>query len=111
MANSGEEQKVVKLEWEEIEALPTVYANNVAVTHASGDEFYLIFGEAAPPTEMFRRGTVQRIPIRPVAKIAVFPGSMLRIARAIYQNAQNFLEKTRTAEEEDAPSTTLTRAS
>lgn len=105
MAESGQPKQAVKLEWEGIEDLPTVYANHIVVTHASGDEFYLVFGEAAPPTAFIQRQTIDRVPIRPVAKIAVSPGSMLRIAQAISQNAQTFLESARAEQEEDAEPT------
>jgi hypothetical protein len=105
MAESSQPKQTVRLEWEDVEDLQTLYANHIVVTHASGDEFYLVFGEAAPPTAFLQRQTIDRVPIRPVAKIAVSPGSMFRIAQAITQNAQLFLERTRAAREEDAEPT------
>lgn len=104
MAQRAKEKHTVKLEWDEIEGLPTIFANQIAVTHASGEEFYLVFGEVSPPTEMFRHEKTERVLIRPVAKIAIPPGSMLRIAQVIQNNAQNFLDKTRPSEDPDAES-------
>ena len=102
MAESAEVKQVVRLEWGDIGELPTIFANQVAVTHASGEEFYLIFGEASPPTEMFKPGKLERVSIKPVAKIAIPPGSMLRIAQVIFKNAQNFIDRAGLGEEQDA---------
>ena len=89
-----------------MEALQTVYANHLMVSHASGNEFYLIFGEASPPTAMLRGEVPKHVSIRPVVKIAVSPGSMMRMAAAIEKNASTFAESTRLAQEkEDAERT------
>jgi hypothetical protein len=96
MAKDEPTTHVVEIRWDDVEALPTVFANHVVVTHASGDEFYLIFGEAGPPSALLRGERPSHIKIRPVAKIALSPGSMMRIAAAIQQNAANWQRKVET---------------
>ena len=91
-----EPTQVIELRWGDIDELPTLFANHVVITHASGDEFYLIFGEAGPPSEILRGEPLSHIKIRPVAKIALSPGSMLRIAAAVQQNAANWQRKMET---------------
>ena len=101
-----EESHVVGLQWEDAEDLQTVYVNHLMVSHASGDEFYLIFGEASPPTAILRGEVPEHVSIRPVVKIAVSPGSMMRMAALIEKNASTFAERTRLAQEkEDAERT------
>jgi len=85
--------QVVPLKWGDIEELPTLFANHAIVSHATGDEFYIIFGESGPPGEVLRGERPSQVTIRPVAKIALSPGSMLRIAKAIHTNAQNWQKK------------------
>ncbi len=96
----AEIQQVVDLRWEEHGNLPTVYANHAIVSHAGGNEFYLIFGEAIPPTAAVAHGeSVERVPIRPVAKVALSPSTMMRLANAVQQNVARFIETAQELEE------------
>lgn len=76
--------------------LPTVYANQLLISHA-GPEFYLIFGELVPPTVVAEGRLPDKIDIKPVVKIAVSPESMLRVADAIATNVQRFRERAEAA--------------
>ena len=96
-ATAREEQEVkIPLRWPEKVDLPTIYANNLFISHA-GQEFFLIFGEVTPPVwteatpEQLRK--LKSIEIKPVAKIAISPEAMPAIAKAIQENVEKFLAK------------------
>jgi len=96
-ATAREEQEVkIPLRWPEKVDLPTIYANNLFISHA-GQEFFLIFGEVTPPvwTEATpeRLRELKSIEIKPVAKIAISPEAMPAIAKAIQENVEKFLAK------------------
>jgi len=93
-------EKTLKLEWLSDESLPTLYANQAIISHASGDEFYLILGEASvPPSILIDQ--IDTVSVRPVARIAFSPGSMMRIANAITTNVNTFLERHAVKQEAD----------
>ncbi len=93
----------VKLQWEEAGDLPTLYANQLIISHVTGEEFYLVFGEASPPLGLVSGEPIEAVNIRPVAKVAIASSAMVRLSAAIQQNVSQFLEVVREAKErEDA---------
>jgi hypothetical protein len=83
-------QKVqISLQWGDASQISTVYANQLYITH-SGGEFYLVFGELAPITNMDKDNLPEYLEIKPVAKIAITPENMLRFSEVIQTNINNF---------------------
>src|SRR3972149_5297580 len=82
----------VPVQWGIPDSLPTVYANQLIITHA-GSEFYLIFGELVPPTILGEGNLPEKVDIKPVAKVAVSPEAMLRFAEVIASNVKRFTER------------------
>ena len=80
----------VPIRWASAEALSTVYANELFMTHA-GREFYLVFGELAPEYEPGKMPETAWIRSR--VGIAVSPENMLRFAEAIQQNVAKYRTK------------------
>lgn len=79
---------------ERVDDIPTIYANNLFITHGGGD-FYLVFGEVTPPVVVSAtqeaKERIGAIEVRPVAKIAVAPDAMIEMARVIQNNVQKYL--------------------
>ncbi|MEA1905229.1 MAG: hypothetical protein U9M97_05080 [Candidatus Hadarchaeota archaeon] len=96
IADRVEQEVSISLRWPEEVDLPTIYANHLFISHA-GPEFFLIFGEVAPPlwTEATpeRLRELESIEIKPVVKIAISPEAMPAIAKAIRENVERFLAK------------------
>jgi len=87
----GVEAIPIKLSWGSSEKAPTLYANNLYITHA-GNEFYLVFGELPPILEPDIENLPEYLEIRPVVKIAVSPENMIKFANAIQENVNKFNE-------------------
>jgi hypothetical protein len=87
----------VPMRWGPHDDLQTTYANHLLITHG-GKEFYLVFGEAVPPTSMDE--VPEYVRIEPVARIAVSPETMLGFAEVIHTNVRGFLRKLEEAEVE-----------
>jgi len=80
----------IPVRWALGEPVPTVYANQLFITHFGG-EFYLVFGELAPTTEP---GSVPEcVWVKPVARIAVAPENMARMADAIRENVAKYRQE------------------
>ena len=88
------EEISIKLTWGNPADVPTVYANNLYITHA-GNEFYLVFGEMPPITELDANRLPEHLEIKPVAKIAVTQENMVKFADAIAGNMEKFKERVR----------------
>lgn len=82
----------LKLVWGSPADIPTIYANNLYITHA-GNEFYLFFGEMSPITQLDANNLPDHLEIKPVAKIAVTQENMMKFADAIAENTARFKEK------------------
>lgn len=95
----------IRLRWQDISDLPTLYANQVYITH-SGNEFYVIFGETQlpllvnmTPEEM---GSLGEIEVKPVVKLVFTPDGIAPIVDAMADNVRKFLQRQeRSREEED----------
>jgi len=80
---------------EEVEKMPTAYANHLLISHA-GPEFFLVFGVVTPPFvlpgEESRLAELEAVEALPVAKIAVSPEAMVAMAKSIQTNVERYLE-------------------
>jgi hypothetical protein len=78
---------------EDISKTPTIYANQLLITHA-GPEFFLVFGVVTPvlvgPDEQLDVTELGPLTVTPVAKIAVSPETMATMAEAIQNNVESY---------------------
>jgi len=85
----------LRVRWEDASDLPTLYANQVFITHAGG-EFYVVFGELQPTVLMNvtpeQAQQLEEVSIRPVAKLVFSPDAIARIARAMHENVGKYEE-------------------
>jgi hypothetical protein len=90
----SEAQRIaIRLEWEPAVDIPTTYANHLHISHAAGNEFFLVFGELGPQPDLDPQSPPESLGITPVAKIAVSPANMVRFAEVIQENVDRFKEK------------------
>lgn len=97
----------IALRWGSVKGLPTTYANHILISHATGTEFYLIFGELVPltilrPEEVEDRELPPYLEIEPVAKIAVSAEAMRRMVEAMQKNLDRYEEALRHREDVEA---------
>ena len=81
------------IRWGSADDIPTLYANQLFVSHA-GPEFFLIFGNITAPLlvgEVEKDSLPEFLQVKPVARIAVTREQMLEFAKAIHQNVERFL--------------------
>ena len=85
-------QKIIRLVWGSPDELPTVFANQLQVSHGGGPEFHIFFGHATPPlTYGLEEAEIpDKLKIKPVAKIVVTPDMMRAIVRVLSENLENF---------------------
>jgi hypothetical protein len=86
----------LKLRWQDAADLPTLYANQVYITHAGG-EFYVVFGEVQlpilvnpSPDELDR---VREVAVKPVAKLVLTPEGISSVVRAMAENIRRFEQR------------------
>jgi hypothetical protein len=84
-------EELVPIRWGDNEDLVTVYSNNLLITHA-GREFYFLFGELVPPNARLIPKPKYAF-VKPIVRVAVTPETMLSIADAIQKNVKAYLEK------------------
>lgn len=86
------EQVLIELRWDLSGNIPTIYANQLLITHAGG-EFYLLFGEMTPPmiSNPDKESLPEFVTVKPVAKMAITPANMVNIAAVIGQNVERFM--------------------
>jgi len=85
-------QVAIRLEWDEGDDVPLVYANQLQVSHG-GPEFFLVFGVIVPPANPTDLPDVLKI--KPQARIAVSRDAMPAIVQALNDNLQRFREAQR----------------
>jgi hypothetical protein len=92
--NSSEkpQQILIKLRWSTSKNIPTIYSNELVITHA-GREFYLVFGEVDQPVLFDPNSPPEYIEVVPVAKVAMTPENMIRFAELIQENIKNYQKK------------------
>ncbi len=82
----------MRLVWGSPDELPTLYSNNIQVSHAGGSDFHVFFGNATPPLTYGLRE--EEIPdviiIKPVAKIVITPDMMRVLVQVLSKNLENF---------------------
>ncbi|RIL12324.1 hypothetical protein DCC79_01775 [bacterium] len=82
-------QVAIRLEWDESDDVPIVYANQLQVSHG-GPEFFLVFGVMVPPANPSDLPDVIRI--RPQARVVVSREAMPAIVQALNDNLQRYRE-------------------
>lgn len=96
----------IKLRRSPTDDLETKYANHFLITF-SGTEFYLLFGEVVPPA-ILDENDLDNVPefvdIKPVARLAVSPATMLKITEAINRTVRNSLQRMSLPGDEDESS-------
>jgi hypothetical protein len=83
----------VQIQWESAKDIPTIYANHLHISHAGGNEFYLVFGELGPQTDLDMNNPPECLEIKPVARIGISSPNMIRFAQAIQENVDKFKER------------------
>lgn len=78
----------VKVKWRKDDDVPTIYANQLMVSHANKNEFFLFFGLLTPPIPLDKENLPKEIDIKIVSKIVVSPENMERFAEAIMKNLE-----------------------
>ncbi len=105
MTEQPEKEVKLRLTWQDASDLPTIYANQMYVTHA-GPEFYVVFGEVELPTltnltpdELADMGAIE---VKPVAKLVFTPDGIVPIAKALVENIDRFMARQECRREEDS---------
>lgn len=81
------------VKWGKADNIPTVYANQLIISHVTQGEFFLFFGEMTPPAILNPTDYPEYLEVTPVAKIVISPENMLRFAEVIAGNVENFKAK------------------
>ena len=94
---TDKEQRVeFRMRWEEATDLPSVYANQVYITHAGG-EFYVIFGEVELPIMLSLAPDELKGPrdlvVKPVAKLVFTPSAMAAVVKAMAENVRKYEQR------------------
>ncbi len=91
---------VLKTRWKGFSDVPTLYANQLLVTHANQNEFFLFFGQVVPPAVLDPKDLPSELDVVPIAKIVVSPENMLNFSKAIATNVENYKATRKSAEKE-----------
>jgi len=84
-----EHTKTIRIVWDSPEELNTIYANNLAVSHA-GNEFYLVFGELPMPLELGYDRMPDEVKVIPRVRIAVSKETMGGILEVLQDNYEKY---------------------
>ncbi len=80
----------IPIRWESADDFSAIYANELYIMHTA-DEFYLVFGQMSPPIPPpGEDNPVDHVTIKPVAKVAVPLGKMIKFAEVISENVMRF---------------------
>lgn len=84
---------MLPVNWGQSDDLPTLYANNLVVSHAGGSEFVLLFGEARLPAlfGITNEKPPKSVHIKPVARIVMTPETMIKFSEVINENLKRYL--------------------
>ena len=80
-------QVAIRLEWEEDEDVPIVYANQVQVSHG-GPEFFMVLGVIVPPTNP--NELPDALKIKPQVRVVISRDAMPSIVQALNDNLQRY---------------------
>ncbi len=86
---AGSGYKAVKLSWETGDDLPTLYVNHMLVSHTTGSEFFVYFGQLAAPA-MLAAQIPDELKIKPQAKIVVSPENLRRFIDVLEENLSKY---------------------
>lgn len=86
---NAQEKVEVRLVWDKPSEAPTIYANNLIISH-SGSEFYMVFGEMEPWLELDPSIAPIELTIKPIVKIAISHENMLKFAEVINGNVNQY---------------------
>jgi hypothetical protein len=87
-------KKEIRIKWGSTNNLEYRYANNLVVTHASENEFHIIFGHLVPPNmlNITPEECPDTVEIRPVACLVVSPEKMKDFAKAMSDNYATYVK-------------------
>ncbi len=93
-SDSELKEKKIRILWDAGENIPSVFANQLYISHAGGKEFHLTFGHLTPPIVfgLEEDEIPDSINVKPVAKIVVSPDVMEEFVNAMNENFQRFKE-------------------
>ena len=91
----------IPIKWDDIENVPTIYANEMIISHTGG-EFYLIFGEMQPPIGYDKDNLPESIKVNPIVKVAITHKNMLKFAEVIQNNIETFKTKISFIDEDES---------
>lgn len=77
----------VPLEWSEDEDIPTLYANQVLVSHG-GPEFFIVFGVVNPPANPSE--LPDSLKIKPQVRVVVSRDAMPSVVKALNDNLARY---------------------
>lgn len=80
-------QVAIRLEWDEAEDVPILYANQVQVSHG-GPEFFVVFGVVVPPTNPNELPDALRI--QPQVRVVIARDAMPSMVQALSDNLQRY---------------------
>ncbi len=90
-----DEFRTLKLRRSPTDTLETKYTNHFSISF-TGTEFYLVFGEIIPPAiidEKDLSNLPDFVDIKPIARLAISPETMLKISDAISRTVGNYLKR------------------
>ena len=89
--NGDEKTFTVPLAWHSDNNIRTVYANQLLVSHASGKDFYLHFGELDPMLpKNIGSGLPSEVIVETVSRVAVTYEMAVEILRVLGENVRQF---------------------
>lgn len=93
-------QVAIRLEWDEGDDVPIVYANQVQVAHG-GPEFFLVFGVLTPPANPGH--LPDALKIQPQARVVIAREAMPGIVQALNQSLERLRASQARAEAQSPP--------
>lgn len=93
-------QVAIRLEWEDDDDIPIVYANQVQVSHG-GPEFFMVLGVIVPPTNP--NELPDALKIKPQVRVVISRDAMPSIVQALNDNLQRYNQTRKQAQKSDAP--------
>jgi hypothetical protein len=80
-------QVAIRLEWDEADDVPILYANQVQVSHG-GPEFFVVFGVVVPPTNP--NELPDALKIQPQVRLVIARDAMPSMVQALTDNLQRY---------------------
>ena len=80
-------QVAIRLEWDEDNEVPIVYANQIQVSHG-GPEFFVVFGCVVPPSNP--NELPDALKIQPQVRVVISRDAMPSMVQALNDNLQRY---------------------